>query len=79
MYSTKKITGGYVDDTELYEFQGPGLNYHGIYPSELVRDGMQAEAIARMLVKAYNAGREAKEAQIREVLGIRHSPWGGSF
>lgn len=79
-YEAKKRCDGYADGSELWEFRGPGLNYCGTYPSEMLRGEhaeLQAESIVRMLAKAFEAGRRNAKAEIREALGIHRDLQGG--
>lgn len=70
-YKAKKLAGEYENGAELYEFRGPGLGYCGTYPTEMLHGGeLQAGAIARMLAKAFEAGRQAKAEEILSVLGF---------
>ncbi len=56
-------------DRKLYTFKGPGLPRYSAHA--VVWREYDAETIARLLAHAFEAGREAKAAEIRAALGVR--------
>lgn len=63
-----------VNGLPVYKFDGPGLGSYA--RMQLLNNEIQAESIARMLAKAFEAGRQAKASEIRNVLGVHGTPWG---
>ena len=61
------------DPKEGGKFIGPGLSR---YESARALDEHNAEAICRMLSKAFEAGKKAKAEELRAVLGVHDTPWG---
>lgn len=55
--------------------EGPGLRYLGGAREIRLGDDGEAENLERLLIKAYEAGKRARSAEIRSLLGAAGAPF----
>lgn len=67
--SEYKVSETKTDHGTVYRFRGPGVHHHFHTNGVRMLTADDADAVARLLSLAYEAGRRAKADQIRMVLG----------
>jgi hypothetical protein len=61
---------------ELFTFEGPGMRMYGSEIHLNVHGDDEASRICRMLTFAFEAGKNERSKEFRNLLNIHTTPWG---